>query len=126
MKRCVLIFIPLLLFSCKKEVPNELLDFTGDYHLYYIQLSGVEYWVQDDLDFSVGLRVRDNMSIETFIDGERFKRYKYLSIKNNSGLRIEALYEGDFNENVLFTFHKSGRIETKEFPFPNEINIFKK
>ena len=126
MKKYVLILIPLFFFSCRKEVPDELFDFVGDYHLFYTQLSSVDYWVQDDLDFSVGLRVRDNMSIETFVDGKRFKRYKYLKVRNNSGLSIEAIYEADFKRNVHFIFYKNGRIETKEFPFPNEINIFKK
>lgn len=124
MRTAILIIILFLTFSCKKESPEILSNFTGDYHLSYIKVSDVDFWTPEDISYNTGLRVQDNNQVHTYVDGELFKKYSFEKIVNQTEERIDVLYKKSIKEKVVIKFYKQGKMELTDFPFPNKTNVF--
>lgn len=126
MKFVIYVFTLTLLISCRKETPEELEAFIGDYHLIYIKYSETEFWTPDEIEYEVGLKILENSTLETYVDGKIFKKHTFDEVVSNTEEKIIVRYRKNLNKNILVYIHKNGVIETEDFPFPKKSNFFKK
>lgn len=122
--RTLLTIVLIISFSCKKGNPDLLKNHHGDYQLSFIKVSDIEYWVPEELDYETGLRVLENNQINTYVDGEIFKKYTFKETLNKTKNSMKLLYEKSMQEEVVITLYEDGKIELTDFPFPNKLNVF--
>ncbi|MGM0478487.1 MAG: hypothetical protein ACQERC_04620 [Bacteroidota bacterium] len=122
------LIIPLLLIftACKKEGYERVATYKGDYDLAYIHVSDLEFMTPDEVNQKVGVRVRENGNIETFINGSLHRKYKFEKVSAGGNDTISCVCKWENNSPIKVKLFEGDKLMFPVFPYKEEQNFFYK